>query len=79
MVNCSQCKEEISNEAKVCPKCGHPQFEFGFLISLIYSVSAGGVVLYIMRGVLELQTNFNLIIPIIVIGYIYGTLRSIRK
>ena len=35
MINCSQCKEKISNEAKVCPKCAHPQFVNGIIMSTI--------------------------------------------
>jgi len=38
MINCSQCKEAISDEAKVCPKCGHPQFVNGVIMSTIFTI-----------------------------------------
>jgi len=40
MINCAQCKEEISEEARTCPQCGQPQFYTSTLTNVIVMLIA---------------------------------------
>ncbi len=57
MVNCIQCKEEISEEARICPQCGQPQFYIStftsMIILLVVSFILISVILYFLGFELE--------------------------
>ena len=48
METCSQCNSDVSEEAKICPKCGHPQYKHGIL----YALSVGSIVTAIIMVLL---------------------------
>jgi len=47
MINCISCKEAISEEARVCPKCGHPQFN----VASVWGVILGFLAIFIGIGI----------------------------
>lgn len=55
MVNCKACKEEISKEAKECPKCGQPNKQANAASSIISIVVFVGIIWFFFGGGLEEQ------------------------
>ena len=47
IIKCKECQEEISSEAKVCPKCGHPNNKSNFLFYFI-----GFIIVAILVGIM---------------------------
>lgn len=72
MINCISCKEAISEEARVCPKCGHPQFNvtsiWGIILAFLAVFIGGGIFLQGM-GV---QSGMIISFFIALIGSAYG-------
>ena len=80
MINCSQCKEAISDEAKVCPKCGHPQFVNGVIMSTIFTII---VILVLSFGLAFLFPNLNKMLMGGIVGIAgityYSFISKVRK
>ena len=80
MINCSQCKEEISEEAKICPKCGHPQFVNGIIMSTIFTIVVTSILLFTLTYFFP---NSNTMIKGIIVGIVgviyYAFISKVRK
>lgn len=60
MINCKECNEEISMEAKACPKCGQPNKEVIFFAFGISFVLFAGLIQFFYGGGLEKQVAKDL-------------------
>ena len=43
MINCPQCKKEISDEARTCPQCGQPQFYVSTFTDIVVMLIASSM------------------------------------
>ncbi len=80
MINCSQCQEELSSEAKVCPKCGHPQFVNGIIMSTIFTII---VISFLSFGLAYFFPSLNSMVMGAIVGIAgivyYSFISKVRK
>jgi len=70
METCSQCSSNVSEEAKICPTCGHPQFKFGIIMSII-------IMLIVIAIGIKFMPRFEY--WYMVVGFLGGISYSIAK
>jgi hypothetical protein len=74
VIECSECNDEISNNAEVCPNCGHPQFEWGRISAASASIFIGMALLWYLPSF-----SYKQFILGVITFAIYKGIRMIRK
>jgi hypothetical protein len=67
LVTCDECKHQVSELAKVCPKCGHPIKSTSWIVSLLNFISWIFGIIFILIGTGSLGSNSNYMIGISVL------------
>ena len=72
MIKCISCEKEISEEARICPNCGQPQFNvstiFGSILCFIGILAFG----YTINVLFSVNYGFIISLPMALIGTYYG-------
>jgi len=76
MINCSQCNESVSEEAKICPKCGHPQYKHGILYALFVGSIVTTIIMILLFRMFQVDYSF---LSGIIIFTIYMTIFNLTN